>query len=107
MKTGNIEIEKNIILSGLQVITGPGAISLQTPVTHIVTEDADAYTLADGKEGQQKFIVMKTDGGNGTLTPDNIAVYTSFVFEDEGDSLHIMFTNSAWHFMGGLATRTA
>lgn len=107
MKTGNIEVEKVLSFSNPQEITGPGAISLNTTVTHLITEGADAYTLADGKEAQQKFIIMKTDGGNGTLTPDNIAIYTSFGFDDVDDSLQIMFTNGKWHFMGGTATRTA
>ena len=103
---GKVIIKSSVQFGDPQVITGPGAINLSTTVTHLITEGADAYTLADGLESQQKFIVMKTDGGVGTLTPDNIAVYTSFGFEDVGDSLQIMFTNGKWHFMGGTITRT-
>ena len=69
-----------------------------------MTTAADALTLADGTEGQVKFIVMKTDGGDGTLTPTNLGNGTTITFDDVGDSAFLLFTNSAWHFMGGTAT---
>lgn len=87
-----------------QVLTGAGAVDITSRVTHIVTTGADALTLADGAENQEKFIVMKTDGGDGTLTPASLANGTTITFDDVGDSAHLLFTNSAWHFMGGTAT---
>jgi len=47
---------------------------------------------------------MKTDGGVGTLTPTSLGNGTTLTFDDVGDSAHLYFTNSAWHFMGGTAT---
>ena len=88
-----------------QVITGPGAVNLTTAITHLVTEGADAYTLADGIEGQIKIIIMKTDGGNGSLTPANSAVYSSYTFEEVGDGLELLFSNGLWIFMGGTIAR--
>lgn len=89
---------------GTETRTGAGAISIDTKVTLIVTTGADALTLADGVEGQEKFIVMKTDGGDGTLTPANFGNGTTITFDGVGDSAHLLFTNSAWHWMGGTAT---
>lgn len=83
---------------------GPGAVDLTSDITHIRTTGVDAFTLADGAIGQSKTLVMETDGGVGTLTPDNLANGTTITFDDVGDSAELVFTNSAWHFMGGTAT---
>lgn len=88
----------------VQTMAGAGAVDLVTSITHVVTDGVDALTLADGAEGQEKFIVMKTDLGDGTLTPDNLGNGTTITFDDVGDSAHLIFTNAAWHFMGGTAT---
>ena len=87
-----------------QTLTGAGAVNITTSITHLVTTGADALTLADGAEGQIKYIVMKTDGGNGTLTPAHFANGTTLTFDAVGDSVMLLFTNGAWHWMGGQAT---
>lgn len=93
------------LLSGTpQTLTGAGAVNVTTNITYLVTTGANALTLADGTQGQQKFIVMKTDGGAGTLTPTHPAGFATLTFDDVGDSAHLLFANSAWHFMGGTAT---
>jgi len=84
-----------------QTLTGPGAVDVTSAITWIVTTGADALTLADGVEGQTKYIVMKTDGGNGTLTPSNFAQGTTITFDAVGDSVSLLFTNAGWHVMGG------
>jgi len=81
-------------------ISGAGAISVLTTTTWVVTTGTDALTLADGLEGQHKYLAMKTDGGEGTLTPANPAGFATIKFNDVGDSCHLLFTNSAWHIMG-------
>ena len=100
-----------INLSGLFVLngtpqtrTGAGAVDITSAITWIVTDSVDALTLADGEEGQEKFIVMKTDVGDGTLTPDSLGNGTTITFDDVGDSASLLFTNGSWHFMGGTAT---
>lgn len=85
-------------------ITGAGAISVSTRSTLIVTTAADALTIVDGVENQHKYLVMKTDGGDGTLTPTTLGNGSTITFDTVGDSAHILFINSAWHFMGGTAT---
>jgi len=87
-----------------QTLTDAGAVNLTTSTTWVVTTGAAALTLADGSEGQRKFIVMKTDGGAATLTPTNLGNGTTITFDDVGDSADLLFTNDAWHFMGGTAT---
>ena len=90
-----------LLTTAAQTLTGPGAVSLTTPTTHIVTTGADALTLADGVHGQSKFIVMQTHVGNGTLTPTNLAgADTTITFTAVGNSVHLYFTNSAWHIIG-------
>lgn len=90
-----------LLTTTAQTLTGPGAVSLTTPTTHIVTTGADALTLADGVHGQSKFIVMQTFVGNGVLTPTNLAgADTTITFTAVGNSVHLYFTNSSWHIMG-------
>ena len=85
--------------------TGAGALSVAHRISHIdTTGGAAALTLADGSEGQEKFIVMTVDAGAGTLTPSNLGNGSTITFDDVGDSAHLIFTNGAWHFMGGTAT---
>jgi len=79
--------------------TGAGAISLTTLHTNVVTTGADALTLADGSAGQIKMITMITDGGDGTLTPTNLTPGSTITFNDAGDSVILIFTNSAWHIL--------
>ena len=98
---------KPLLYKGVQTLTGAGAVDVTNPITHIVTTGVNALTLADGETGQVKMIVMKTDGGNGTLTPANFAQGTTITFDAVGDSVSLLFTNAAWHSMGGHGTAIA
>lgn len=93
-----------VYAQAVQTLSGAGAVDIVTQITHIVTTGADALTLVDGAEGQEKFIIMKTDANDGTLTPSNLGNGTTITFDDVGDSAHLLFTNGSWHFMGGTAT---
>ena len=93
-----------ILGQAIQVLTGPGAVDIVSQITQIVTTGADALTLADGVEGQIKHIVMKTDVNDGTLTPAHLANGTTITFDDVGDCCMLLFTNEAWHMIGGTAT---
>ena len=109
----NLLVVSNITLGGAtihtspQTLTGAGAISLNQHITHLVTTGADALTLADGDEGQEKVIVMKTHGGDGTLTPSNFANGSTITLGASGQSTHLIFTNSAWHYIGGFGVTVA
>ena len=81
--------------------TSAGAVDITSAITWVVTDDANALTLANGTEGQIKFIIMKTDGGAGTLTPSSTpANYSTIQFNDVGDSIQLLYTNAAWHIVG-------
>jgi len=80
----------------VQNITGPGAISLTEAVTLITTTGADAYTLADGVEGQIKIISMKVDGGDAIVTPDNLVGYTSVTLNNVKDNFTLLYQSTGW-----------
>ena len=80
----------------VQNITGPGAISLTEAVTLITTTGADAYTLADGTEGQVKIISMVVDGGNATVTPDNFVNGTKMTFNSNSDTIILLYQSTGW-----------
>ncbi len=84
-----------------QTLSGAGAVDVTSAITWVVTTGTNALTLADGTEGQVKFIIMKTDAGVGTLTPSSTpANYSTIAFNDVGDSAQLLFTNAAWHIVG-------
>ena len=87
------------LYKSVENITGGGAISLTTGVTFITTTGTEAYTLADGIEGQIKIIVMKGDGGNATITPDNLVGYTAIRFNDVEDSVQFLYGSTGWNII--------
>lgn len=96
-----------VVGEAAEVLTGPGAVAIDVAKTQLVTTGADAYTLADAEEGTLKWIVMKTDGGDGTLTPTNFAQGATITFNDAGDSALLMFTNASWHLFGSQGVTVA
>ena len=84
------------LYKSVQNITGPGAISVTTGVTLITTTGADAYTLADGVEGQIKIISMKVDGGDAIVTPDNLVSYTSVRLNAVNDNFTLLYQSNGW-----------
>ena len=80
-----------------QTLTGAGEINATTSITLLVTTGANALTIADGSQsGQLKYIVMKTDGGVGTLTGSNF-VGTSIIFDTVGEAATLIWTDSKWY----------
>ena len=80
-------------------ITGGGAVSLTTGVSFITTTGTEAYTLADGVEGQLKIIIMKADGGNATITPDNLVGFTAVRFTDVNNSVMFLYGSTGWNII--------
>lgn len=86
---------------GSDTITGAGAINPDTLVTAVVTTGADALTLADGEvPGQVKVIYMKTDGGDGTLTPATFIGGTTITFDAVGDTVTLLWQTEGWYVIG-------
>ena len=96
----------NVLLSGAKTVvatqtaTGGGsavALSLNTAHSAIVTSGAQAFTLANGVNGQLKTISMVTDGGDATLTPATLNGGTTITFGDVGDGVVLMYnTTGGW-----------
>lgn len=80
-------------------VSGAGAIPVTGALVKLTTTGANALTLADGIEGQILRIVMITDGGDGTLTPTNRGNYSTITFNDAGDTVTLVFTNSKWYVL--------
>jgi hypothetical protein len=98
--TGRIDLQAPVLHSDTGVVTGAGALDITVSINEIVTTGADALTLADGQEGQIMFVVMKTDGGDGTLTPSNFTGGSTITFDSVGDTVTLLFTNGAWFIVG-------
>ena len=87
------------LYKSVENITGGGAISTTTGVTFITTTGAEAYSLADGVEGQIKIIIMKVDGGNATITPDNLVGWTAIRFNNVHDNVQLMYGSTGWNII--------
>lgn len=80
-----------------QILTGPGAVDLTSRTTILVTTGADALTLANGAfVGQRKSVYMRTDGGDGTLTPATPNGFATITFNDVRDSVELEWTAAGW-----------
>ena len=111
---GSARATPNVLLSGAKTIVqtetanGAGssvALSLNTAHSAIVTTGAQAFSLANGVNGQVKTISMVTDGGNATLTPATLAGGTTIVFNDVGDSVVLIYnTTGGWAVLSNNGT---
>ena len=104
--TGVVVVNNPLSVAGIlkltgtpQTLTGAGAVNLTTFSTLLVTTGANALTLAAGDEGQFKFIRMKTDGGDGTLTVTNLQGGTTITFNDAGDFVFLFYQDAKWHII--------
>lgn len=106
--TGDTTLAGLLLLTGTpQTLTGAGAVNLTTKVTLLVTTGANALTLAAGTTGQVKIITMKTDGGDGTLTPTGLRGGTTITFNDAGDTVVLMYVDSAWIILSNFGCTVA
>tara|TARA_R110002073_G_scaffold331380_2_gene516119 strand:- start:186 stop:731 length:546 start_codon:yes stop_codon:yes gene_type:complete len=94
-----VQINATPVFGLTQLLTGAGAIDVVSAITEVVSTGAQAGTFADGVEGQIKFIVMKTDGGDFTITPTNFNSGSTITLDTAGDAVLLLFTNSAWYLI--------
>lgn len=100
----NVKLDGYIALKGTpQAVTAAGstvAINVTSAISQITSTSAttggNALTLADGVQGQIKVITMIVDGGDVEVTPDNLAGGTTITFNNVGDVVTLLFTNSNW-----------
>ena len=104
-KFDNVQFGK-IRCSEIRVAGATGSVasaadSLAIPITHRYVSkttgaDAEALTLADGREGQRLTISLDTDGGgDGTLTPTTCTGFATIVFADAGDSATLEYVDDS------------
>lgn len=107
---GNVTASGNIISNGKQALSGSGAltaVNITDPTTTIVTSGAATTTLADGVEGQEKFILMLTDGGDCVLTPANLRAANTITFNDAGDNVTLKFIGTEWSVVSNVGCTVA
>lgn len=94
--------------ASVQVLSGTGALgalNLSAEVIDVRTTGASTATLADGKQGQTKVIVMTADLGDLVLTPTNLyAANTTITFDDVNDAVTLVFLGTVWHVVSATAT---
>ena len=95
----NVQINATPVFGLTQTLSGAGAVDVVSAITEVTTTGSNALTLADGVEGQLKFIVMITDGGDGTLTPTNFGSGSTITFNDAGDTATLLFTNGKFYLL--------
>ncbi len=107
--TGKLDINGNLVFSKTpDIVSAAGAISVTTPITHIVTNGVGTVlTLAAGVEGQIKYIVLKTLTSalhTDVITPDGGgAGFTTITMDAVGDAVTLLYTNAKWTITGSFA----
>ena len=78
-----------------QALTAAGAVDITSAITTIASSAAIALTLANGTSTNQiKIITMISDGGTATLTPTTLNGYSTIAFDDDGDSVVLIYLDS-------------
>lgn len=86
--------------------TSSGAVSLTSATTIVDSVSAVAATLANGKEGQKKTIILK-GSGSVSLTGTSFGGFTTVTFNSVGDTLSLMFIDGAWYVLNGYGVTIA
>jgi hypothetical protein len=79
--------------------TTPSDVNVSSSITQLNSSggtDPYAHGLADGTQGQIKIITMITAGNNAVVSPTSASGYSSITFDAVGESVVLLFTNSAW-----------
>ena len=112
-----LDVNGNLAVSGgflrmaqsPQSISGTGALvaNVTAAITNITTTGAATISLADGVQGQIKQFVMITDGGDAVLTPSNRGGFANITFNDVGDTVNLLFSNSKWYIVASYGVTIA
>ncbi len=89
-------------LGAEETLTGTtDAVSVLTKVSLFdTTGGANAATLADGYEGQVKYLGMTVDGGTDAVVTPASFVNSDITFADVGDGATLLFTGGTWIAVG-------
>jgi len=100
------------LLDTPDIVSSAGAISILTAITHVVTDGVGTVlTLANGVEGQQKIIVLKTltsAGHSDVITPAGGGMgFTTITMAALGATVTLLYTNSKWATISAINVTTA
>ena len=96
--TGNVTGD---ITASVQSLSGAGAVNITDMMTSLTTTgSSQALTLANGTEGQLKFITHTVDGGSAVLTPTTKIGFSTVTFTNVGDSVSLIYTSAGWAVVG-------
>ena len=91
-----------------QTITGDGSTSTAVTLTESTTlvnatSGAAPVTVADGADGQVKFIINKSTSGSNavTITPASFVSGSTVNIDAPGRSVILFFKDSKWNVIGG------
>lgn len=85
-----------------QTVTGGGALSTTLGISLLDTTGGGAFTLANGGNGQIKFISMVVDSGtDAVITPATKTGFSTITMGDVGDSVTLIYvTTYGWMVVG-------
>jgi hypothetical protein len=100
---GNLAISDGFLrLSATpQSLAGAGSlvVNATSAITYVTTSGSATLSLGDGVQGQEKTIVFITDVGDAVVAPSSTAGYTNITMADVGDTVRLIFVNSAWYIL--------
>ena len=76
-----------------------GSLCEKTHISLLATVTVASFTLPAACEGVTKFIKMKVDGGDATLTPIALQGGTTLTFNDAGDFVFLKFVDGKWNIL--------
>lgn len=91
-------------LRGSEDLAPSAAANLRLTSSYFSTSGAETATLAAGTDGQIKVFAMAADSGDMVITVTNAGWKTSgtgtITFNDIGDAVTLLYTNSKWYCIG-------
>ena len=93
-----------IALAGTpQALSGAGVLNLTTSITNCTSTGAgQVVTLADSTQiGQIKIVAHTVDGGDVRVTPATLDGGTYFTLDAVGDTVVLIWNDSAWQIIAG------
>ena len=93
-----------IALAGTpQALSGAGVLNLTTSITNCTSTGAgQVVSLADSTQiGQVKIVCHTVDGGDVRVTPTTLDGGSYFTLDAVGDTVVLIWNDSAWQIIGG------
>jgi len=93
-----------LFMASSEDVADAAAMDLTVATSYFTTGGAETATLAAGTDGQVKYLAMAGDGGDMVVTVTNAGWKASgtgtITFNDIGDAVTLLYTNSKWYAVG-------